>query len=329
MEYQKFQEYIDGKGNLKAPVVDHLAKTASPPPKSPEKFATKGTNWEDTAAIKEKAKPYVGPGTDPGLKSTLQPKYSKGALTQGLLYKGDKKLVYEPGDYKGKETTRETWPKSKTEQFIDDTKDLSTLDFIDNIKEKLKLDGVPTIRETGILVSDDENSMEALVREIKRNGGFSKLMQEVLGHQEAYSEIALLMDSDESACNQLARAIRETTKIDETTDVPIKGKNGEYEDEEEEDKPMKQGKYQQTSPRPAGPPEMTPGGDTQGTPGEEDLGTGELGDMPPPEGGVGEPGPEMPQQQQASAQGQMRRRQHVMMRREHNLIKALQRYNII
>ena len=48
MEYQKFQEYIDGKGNLKAPVIDPLAKTASSPPKSPEKFVTKGKNWEDT-----------------------------------------------------------------------------------------------------------------------------------------------------------------------------------------------------------------------------------------------------------------------------------------
>ncbi len=235
------------------------------------------------------------------MKSTLQPKYSKDAINQGLLYKGDKELVYEPGGYNAKETTRESWPKSKTEQFIDDTKELSTLDFIDRVKEKLKLEGIPAIRETSNLVSNDENLMETLVREIKRNGGFSKLMQEVLGHQEAYTEIALLMSEEESVCNQLARAIRETTKIDETTDVPIKDEMGGDEDET--------------------PPEGVEGE----VEGEVAPGTPTQPGAPQPQPGAAPETGQMPQTPMA----QMRKRQHVMMRREHNLIKALQRYNII
>jgi hypothetical protein len=129
----------------------------------------------------------------------------------------------------------------------------------------------PIVRES---IKADPRTVEAIVRDLKRNGLLGPLVGELLTHKEAYLEIASVMGSKrhgQTVCDKLARAIREVS-------VP-------FSDEEE-------GGIDPDSldPDASGDPEMEEDPDMEEDPG---LGDDELGDdLGSGEEGMGGPCPE-------------------------------------
>lgn len=69
----------------------------------------------------------------------------------------------------------------------------------------------PIVRES---IKADPRTVEAIVRDLKRNGLLGPLVGELLTHKEAYMEIASVMGSKrygQTVCDKLTRAIREVS----------------------------------------------------------------------------------------------------------------------
>lgn len=222
--FTKFSNYLearkDGVGPKEGLVGDAKVKLVAdydgPQPKSPEKG-----EGQDAPA------PYKAANGDVAAK--------KGE--KGLADLGDKTLIYEPdtkgGNSKftalGKEL--ESWPKAgklaKTEQFINDTKQLSARDFVKYMSKNIDLKDLPTItafsegqfhpnptetfRYVSALAAQDKRYIENLVFDLKRAGTLGSLLEAALQHSEAY-EILTMLFADENGnhrANKLAKAMRQ------------------------------------------------------------------------------------------------------------------------
>jgi hypothetical protein len=221
MAHMKFQEYLDRNKKL----------TTSAPVKKIADFEGK----IDTKPVKEKKhKDAGGKGQDGEIKpykggSDAQDP-NKGKLKDGFADKGDKKLKYEPdtahdgnGPGKGSEGVpggkkAATWPKTKTQEWVDRTKGMSLAEFTKTVRaEALKgLDECAcqdsphnSIKETIAVCKCNQKYVSALVREMKRNGLFGKLMKEMVNHPETFKALAILMERDEMYARKLAKAMNE------------------------------------------------------------------------------------------------------------------------
>lgn len=214
MAYMKFQEYLDRNKKLKTSgtvkqIADYEGKVETKPAKE-KKHKDAGGKGQDG-----EIKPYKGgsDGADP----------NKGKLKDGFADKGDKKLKYEPktdvpakvGEG-GKKTA--TWPKTKTQEWVDRTKNMSLAEFTKTVRaEALKgLDECAcqesphnSIKETIAVCKCNQKYVSALVREMKRNGLFGKLMKEMVNHPETFKALAILMERDEMYARKLAKAMNE------------------------------------------------------------------------------------------------------------------------
>jgi hypothetical protein len=182
MNMRSFKEYLNEKGKLVKPVINADADTGPSPVSSPEKPAIQGKNWKAEAALKDKPVPYSGLGKDEG-----HPKYEK-----GFAQEGDKKLIYEPGDDK---KTKEvaTFPKTKTEQFIEDTHNLSNAAFVQYMSSQINPESIKAIQVVGA----NKNLVASVVLEIKKNGNFKELVKELFEQPEIYEELkSLIMESE-------------------------------------------------------------------------------------------------------------------------------------
>jgi hypothetical protein len=216
---QSFSEYLDAKGkDQKKPIIDPEADTG-PEPKpldKPQKAAKKGKNWKAEAAQVDdnnQPKPYKAAGTDPG-----QEKYEK-----GLTYKGDQELVYKP---KTQDLKLKIPYGTKAEHFL-------------HILEKNNGQSVRKIIEMAEMIKSNDNLVETLVREIKRKGGFNKLVEAVLDQPETYSEIAINLSNEQRSkdiSRQLAKALNEITSPPEadTIDKPASKKMPHKDDSADE-----------------------------------------------------------------------------------------------
>jgi len=237
MSFQKFKEYLDEKGELqKKPIVSDDGDTG-PSAKNalkPLKAVTKGKNWKNFEASQvedggdgTKPTPYSAVGTDPGLliadggKNGRPGKSNPDPLSQ----KGDKNLIYNPKTddqrLKMKKLSQTTPEDTKTEQFLNKTKGMSSDKYAEFILKNSNSTSVKQIIETVEVIKGDEILLETLVREIKRKGGFEKLVESVLNHPETYNEIAYRLANEskgKEAARQLARAINEIAS--EATDAP-------------------------------------------------------------------------------------------------------------
>ncbi len=237
MSFQKFKEYLDDKGDLqKKPIVSDdgdtgpSAKSALKPPKA----VTKGKNWKNFEASQvedggdgTKPTPYSAPGTDPGLlvadggKNGRPGKSNPDPLSQ----KGDKNLIYNPKTddmrLKMKKLEPTTPEDTKTEQFLNQTKGMSSDKYAEFVLKNSNSTSVKQIIETVDAIKDNGLLLDSLVRELKRKGGFEKLLEAVLDQPETYNEIACRLANEskgKETARQLARAINEIAA--EATDGP-------------------------------------------------------------------------------------------------------------
>lgn len=223
MAHMKFQEYLDRNNKLKTSgtvkqIADFEGSVDTKPAKE-KKHKDAGGKGQDG-----EVKPYKG-GTD-----AKDP--NKGKLGDGFAQKGDAKLKYEPGDgwYGGKNGVSKseegvpggkkqaTWPKTKTQEWVDRTKDMSLAEFTKTVRaEAMKgLDECAcqesphnSIKETIAVCKCNPKYVSALVREMKRNGLFGKLVKEMVDHPETFKALAILMERDEMYARKLAKAMNE------------------------------------------------------------------------------------------------------------------------
>lgn len=268
--FRKFTEYLNEKGKLQEkPIEADDFDTSPKPDKYPPAGATSGKNWKTTTP-QDKPKPYVGVGTDPGL-----PKFDKGFANDG-----DKNLIYEPKNGKPekegwKKLDTWTWPKGKTEAFLDDTKELTLSEFASYVSEQSKtgLHELPTIHahKTGPICPDpvqamryvvtlaaaNHRFMESLVIMLKSKGVLDSFLREASNHADTYNELAFLLadpESGGSVARRLVKALSEVT-VREITDAPY----GKAEGDEPTATPKKK-----LAPDPKGPPAAQQPGANQG-----------------------------------------------------------------
>lgn len=232
-KFMNFQEYLDGKDK---PIVSLTGDTGPEPKKSekPPKAATKGKNWRvEAAQVKDNIdpKPYSAPGTDPGLQNAD----GKAGFANPLGQKGDEKLIYKP---KTEDQTLKTALKTKTESFIDYTKNLTANQYANHVLGNTNPKIISQIIETSEIVSKDEYLIETLVREIKRKGNFEKLVEAILHQPETYTELAINL-ADSTRGKEIARQIARA--INEITAPPADIKTNKKKKEEGKGRPAKNG----------------------------------------------------------------------------------------
>lgn len=228
MAFQRFKEYLNDKGDLqKKPIIDPDADTGPSGKKTtkPPKNVTKGKNWKNFEAAQvndggdgRQAVPYSAPGTDPGLENAD----GKDGRANPLGDKGEKNLIYKPKT--DDHTLKTSLNKTKTEQFLDTTRGLSTNQYAEYILKQNDAKAVKQIIETVDVIKECK-LIEVLVREIKRKGGLNSLVESVLNQPETFSEIAVKLANESHGKNiarQLAKAINEITAEPADEDIPEK-----------------------------------------------------------------------------------------------------------
>ena len=229
MKYQKFAEYLDANSKLRATapvkkIADFEGKVDTKPVKE-KKHKDAGGKGQDG-----EIKPYKG-GPD-----ARDP--NKGKLADGFADKGDKKLKYTLTNDVGKAIEgvpggkgAPTWPKTKTQEWVDRTKNMSLAEFTKTVRDEA-LEGcekeVPhnSIKETVSACKCNKKHVAALVREMKRNGLFGKLVSEMVQHPETFKALAILMERDESYARKFVKAMNEmiAPPIDGAGGPPMMGK---------------------------------------------------------------------------------------------------------
>lgn len=278
MTHIKFQEYLNSKGKVQTSgkvqqVADFEGSVDSKPAKE-KMHKDAGGKGQDGPV-----NPYKG-GVDA--------KDPNKSVKDGFAHKGDKKLKYEP-DTKVKETSRKqvTWPKTKTQEWIDHTKDMSLAEFTKSVRSEA-LKGLSecqdsphnSIKETVSVCKCNKKYVSALVREMKRNGLFGNLMKEMVNHPETFKALAIMMEKDETYARKFAKALSEMVAPPMGDDMPMPKKKhmpmghmngmgdedmGDMGDDEE-----------------MGDDEM--GDDEMGDMGDDEMGDDEMGDMGDDEG---------------------------------------------
>jgi len=215
--FKSFSDYVEDRksegglvGQPKVKVVaDYDGPTASSPPKS------KGAS---------SAAPYKTPvgNIDPNKKSDKS----------GFADLGDKKLVYVPDCKSGKPTEKD-WP-TKTEQFMNDTKNMSSREFAAYmLSEHCSLcnedDSLPmvsgangpfhphpseAVRYVVALSKNNPRIVDHLIHDAKRTGVLNKLIEAILEHPESYEHLSHLLGDErgEARSNQLARALNKVAE---------------------------------------------------------------------------------------------------------------------
>jgi hypothetical protein len=212
--YMKFQEYLDRnkKVSNSAPVkkiADYEGPIDNKPPKE-KKHKNSGGDAPGGGGHPYKA---GSDGKDP----------NKGKLNDGFAGKGDSKLKYTPDTDLPKDVASggskvKTWPKTKTQEWVDRTRGMSLAEFTKAIRDEA-LKGLEecgcqkapdkNIKDTVNLCKCNKKNIGAFVREMKRNGLFGKLALEMVQHPETFKVLALAMEKDESYARKLVKAINE------------------------------------------------------------------------------------------------------------------------
>lgn len=320
MSFQKFKEYLNDKGKMDKVKVDPLADTGPSGAKYMPKAQTKGHKWHNVTPAQETTarlealqiddtpdndgakpaplspKPYSAPGTDPGQLTADGGKNGKPGKNNPdqLVKKGDEELVYKPKvqdqRLKASVKTFEEPPMKTTEEFLNKTRGLNAGQYAEYILKQTKANGVKQIIETVKAISKNDDLIEALVREIKRNGDFPKLAESILNQPELYNELAIGLSHEtkgKEIARQMAKAINEIT-------APISEETAPSASEDDESK-------RKTSDK-----------------------------MPPDEiAGKGKPTKSVEGTPVPGSNIMRSKKQYAMMRPEHHLIEALANYRAI
>ncbi len=241
MDLKSFSEFLrkqrneaaaltDDKGGVelskKKPIISADGDTGPSGTKSPKppKAVTKGKGWKNFEAAQvsdggngTEPAPYSAPGTDPGLENAD----GKEGRANPLGDKGEKDLIYNPKT--ADQRLKINVGKTKTESFLDETKGLNSEKYIEFVLRKTNGKAVQQIIETVNLVKENEGLIEALVREMKRQGAFDKLVETILDQPETYKEFAINL-ADENKGKEISRNLAKA--INEIT-APPEGDNDE------------------------------------------------------------------------------------------------------
>jgi hypothetical protein len=313
-----FSEYLSDKGKMDKVKVDPLADTGPDGKKFMPKAQTKGHKWHNVTATEAlqiddtpngdgakptpiSPKPYSAPGTDPGQLTADGGKNGKPGKNNPdqLVKKGDQEFVYNPKvqdqRLKASVKTFEEPPMKTTEEFLNKTRSLNAGQYAEYVLKQTNAEGVKQIIETVKAISKNNDLIEALVREIKRNGDFPKLVESILNQPELYNELAIGLAHEikgKEIARQMAKAINEIT-------APSASKKEDYDDEDDEEDESKRTTSEKM------PPNETAG---KGSPTiAKSVSGAEVADN----------------------NIRQSRKQYVMMRPEHHLIEALANYRAI
>jgi hypothetical protein len=197
------KEYVDDKGKLiDSPKDDIKADYKGPDPKFPENSKS----------------PYKAANSDVDSPTVKADK-------DGLGNMGDKKLIYEPDT---------NVIKSKTNEFIQKTKDMSLSEFTKYMLDECGCGSVSdedlpyvtsyatgkfqphppeAIKYVVVLANKNNNVLDNVVHEMKSAGILGKVLKSLLSHPEAYDELTSLFgDSEEgpSRCKMFAKSMNKS-----------------------------------------------------------------------------------------------------------------------
>lgn len=227
LKFASWKEYLDGKGKLvEKPEVDPTPDYKGPDDKAPPTAVTKGKSWDTKAPKADKPKPYKPANSGkPAQKGEA-----------GFADKGDGKLVYKPNtkvDKAGEGGKKiGSWPKTKTEAFIEKTKDMSMSQFIEHMIGECGCEmdeTLPTvtayasgkfhpyppeaIRYVVALAEKNERIMDKLIFELKNAGALPKMLKSLMEHPESYDGMTDLfgdLDEGPKRCKAFARSMDES-----------------------------------------------------------------------------------------------------------------------
>lgn len=221
MAITKFQEYLSQTGRLETSgkvkkIADYEGKIDHKPAKENKHKDSGGKGQVG------EAKPYKN-GTD-----AKDP--NKGKMTDGFANKGDKSLVYQPKtDVPAKSGEKATWPKTKMQEWVDKTKTMSLAAFTKNMSDsafkgldECACQDAPhnSIKDTVSICKCNEQYISSLVREMKRNGMFGKMLEEMLKHPETYNDLKKIMENNDSCIRKLANTLNEMISPPVGMDAP-------------------------------------------------------------------------------------------------------------
>ena len=234
------KEYVDDQGKLvEKPDVETVADYKGPDPKSPPN---------------KNASPYK-PANDNVKSPTVK-------VEKGLADMGDDKLKYEP-----KTEYKQEVVKTKTEHFLNKTKNMSLAEFTKYMLDecgcgpvndadlpyvsayttgKIQPHPPEAIKYVVVLANKNENILDNVVREIKNSGMLSKLIKSLMSDPETYDELTNLFgDPTEgpNRCKMFAKSmnsslrnfIKDQESMYESVSNPIGFEDEDMEDEDMED----------------------------------------------------------------------------------------------
>lgn len=244
-DFQKFQEYLTAKKTLvKTPKTEVVPDYPGPDGKTPP-----------TEKGGKKAAPYKAAGSDKGSQ-----KCEKGLADKGSIAPYKPKLEEKP-------KTLPTFPKGKTESFLNTTKDMSLSEFTAFMLNEcgcttMEEEGLPTvtsyvagkfhphppevIKYISALSEKNERILENLIHELKRSGLLGKALKNMLSHNESYDELTRLLGEESDGQNRaraFARSMNENyskfleehNSLFEHVGPPMGEEDEEDPDEEEEE----------------------------------------------------------------------------------------------
>lgn len=156
--------------------------------------------------------PYKAPSSGKNMSSSEKGLGDLGA--DNLKYNPDTKL----------EKTVSSWPKGKTESFLNKTNEMNIAEFTRYMLETcgcghvVDSDEIPgvTAYTTGkifphppeaikyvvVMANKNDSLLDNMVHELKGTGGLGKLLKSILGHPEAYDELTNLFGDEEEGSNR-------------------------------------------------------------------------------------------------------------------------------
>lgn len=205
-------EYLNASGKLvEKPLVDMKADYKGPDPSSPP--------GKDST-------PYRAANSGAG---------KSGSAQSGLGDMGYKNLKYQPNtNTETGDKVVSSWPKTKTEQFIAQTRGMSTAEFSQYMIEAhgcKHVDFIKAVKYVADLANHNDSLMGNFVHEVKNTGGIGKLLRTILTQPEAFDELQELFG--EKRAKSLRRTMNK--QILEGVSPPIKPDGLDDDDDMEDD----------------------------------------------------------------------------------------------
>lgn len=226
------KEYINQQGTtIEKPIVEPIADYHGIDSKTPPKAVTKGKSWNAMGASNAgEIPPYRAPSSGS--------KQNKSETGFGDI--GDKRLVYTPATKLGNSpyipggsNPATGWEKqTKTEQFVNKTKNMSFSEFANHMLNECGFnleeeeDDLPmvtsyasgkfhpappeAIKYVVVLSDKNERILESLIHHMKERGMLNKVLEALMDHKETFDGLNDLLETDNDGpqrCRCLARSM--------------------------------------------------------------------------------------------------------------------------